>query len=349
MDLYLPGAEVRVAWVALLLLGFGAGVVQGFFGVGGGWLTTPALDTFGIPIVYAIGTSLAYTAGSALVGAARHHRLGNLDVSLAAVLGVSGVAGVEAAKRLVLLLERHGLAEGAVRTVYIVLLLGVGLALLAESARGRWPARAPLAPLVGERDATPTPARCPWGWSLPPRVHLEKASVTISLWVLVLIGLGVGLLAGFLGTGGGFVMVPLLVYALGIPTRTAVASSLFCILLTNGYGAAAYGLAGRVEVLAAGLMWLGSFVGVQLGATATMHVRGARIRTLLGCTLIAAGLAVLLRQLGASSASAIVLFGAMGVVSALILGLLAAGAWRAARGVAGPRRPVAVEDSPPGG
>lgn len=321
MDLYLPLAGVYVAWPLLVVLGLLVGILQGFFGVGGGWLTTPTLNILGLPIVYAIGTDLAFTTAAALVGAARHFRLGHLDVRLAALIGGSGILGVDAARRLVLHLEAQGLAETSVRLAYAVLLCSVGGLILRRELRHAPPMRATQARIAVGHEAF-------GGWlrrldplHAGPKVTLADGSPA-AVTTLVFAGVGTGCLAGFLGTGGGFVLVPVLVYGIGLTSRFAVAASLLSIAITNGFGTLSYGSAGKVELLAAGLMFVGASLGTQLGATATRVVRQHDLQVLLGLTLLAAGIAVVLRQTDQYVASAAVMFFAATAMGLTILGLL---------------------------
>lgn len=322
MDLYLPYANTNLPWPVLVLLGLAIGTLQGFFGVGGGWLTTPSLNILGFPMVFAIGTDLAFTAASALVGSTRHYRLGNLEVRLAAVLGLSGMAGVEVARRGVLALESSGAADTYIRLVYIALLWGVGGSILLEHWRGR--ARHGVARASAQAEVEPKTrlAERVQAIRLPPSVRLAHVPTPISLWVLAWIGICVGLVSGTLGVGGGFIMVPVLVYVLGLPTRVAVASSLFSIVISAAYGAVSYGMVGRVEPAAAGLLFAGAVVGVQFGALATVHAPGKAMRVLLGATLALAGVAVFLQQVGVGLGSMAVMFTTGLGMTAAILGLL---------------------------
>lgn len=327
MDLYLPLADVHLAWPVLVLLGAIVGTLQGFFGVGGGWLTTPALNILGFPIIYAIGTDLAYTVATATLGTVRHHRLGNLDVRLALVLGVSGIVGVEIARRLIFFLDEQRLADTYVRVLYVLLLAGVGIAILVGHYRHP---KADVANPHGSPAGTAPSTRLIrfiQGLRLRPMVWFPRASVTVSLWVVAVLGWCVGLLAGVLGTGGGFVNVPAMVHVMGLASRVAVAASLLSIALANSYGALTYGVAGKVELLAAALMFLGSIVGVQLGATATVYVRGRNLQLLLAITLILAAVAVGLRQLELQAAAAVVIFTTGAVMTVTILWLF----WTARR------------------
>ncbi|MBI2320349.1 MAG: sulfite exporter TauE/SafE family protein [Betaproteobacteria bacterium] len=148
--------------------------------------------------------------------------------------------------------------------------------------------------------------------------------MSVPITVLGIAGLLTGLLAGLLGTGGGFVLVPILVYALRVPGRVAVATSLLAIVLTNGFGSLGYGVVGRVELLAAGLMFGGAFLGTQLGALATAVVPQRHLQRLLGVMLVIAGLAVAMRQASLYVPSASVMFLAASGMTTIIVALL----WR---------------------
>lgn len=317
MELHFSLAGVSVAWPLLVGIGFVVGVLQGFFGVGGGWLTTPTLNILGFSFVYAIGTDLAFTAAAACVGAFRHLRLGHLDVRLAAPIGIAGMVSLEGARRLVLLLESGGVAGIVLRGAYIIFLFGVGAYILwRERRRVLPPAQGgPAAARVGA-----------WATFLNagPRLRVLQGTMAVPVTALVAAGLVVGLLAGFLGTGGGFVLVPLLIYALHVPPAQAVAASLFSVVLSTGFGAVGYWSVGRVEIVAAGLMFAGAFAGTQLGALATAAAPPGRLQVLLGLMLLAAGCAVALRQATWFIPSAVVIFLCATTMCALILWLL----WR---------------------
>ncbi|MBI4213988.1 MAG: sulfite exporter TauE/SafE family protein [Chloroflexi bacterium] len=317
MELHFPVAGVVVAWPLLVILGFLVGVLQGFFGVGGGWLTTPTLNMLGFPFVYAIGTDLAFTAVSALMGALRHLRLGHLDFRLALPLGIAGMVGLEGARRLVLFLEGQGVAGLYLRLTYIVLLCGVGVFIL-------WREMVSNAPLTPSGAGRSIGSRWLKPLAIGPEIRVLGGEMSVPITVLGIAGLLTGLLAGLLGTGGGFVLVPILVYALRVPGRVAVATSLLAIVLTNGFGSLGYGVVGRVELLAAGLMFGGAFLGTQLGALATAVVPQRDLQRLLGVMLVIAGLAVAMRQASLYVPSASVMFLAASGMTTIIVALL----WR---------------------
>lgn len=318
-------ASAPAAWPWLALLGLAIGTLQGFFGVGGGWLTTPALNMLGLPITEAIGTGFAVTACSAVFGSVRHHRLGNLDLRLAAIVGLSGMLGIEAAKGFVLALDRQGMAQTAIGGAYIALLWGVGLSIVLEQVRGRTAGAQAGSATSAQAEPTTRLAGRLQAIHLPPNVRLVIVPLRLSIWVLAAVGLLVGLVSGALGVGGGFILVPLLIYGLGISTRVAVASSLASIVLSATYGAATYASAGRLNLVAAGLVFAGALVGVQLGAQATVAAPVRAMRVLLGAALLLAGLAVVLHEFRYQTVSLVVMFSTAFGMTAVILGFLVRG------------------------
>jgi len=313
--LYLPssGAEVS-AWL-LVLLGFCAGVLAGFFGIGGGFLVTPALNILGIPVAYAIGTDLAHIMGNSVVATAKHRKLGNVDLRLGALMIAGTAAGVEAGKVLVLSLEAMGMAGDAVRGFYILLLGGTSAYMLHD--------------YLGSR--VESSEQSPWErirrLRIPPLVALPASGIpAVSLWLVLGVGFVTGMLAGFLGVGGGFIRMPAMIYALGVPTTVAIGTDLFEIIFSSAIGAMLYAREGRVELLAAMVMLPGSALGAHLGALGTRYVRGVKIRLYFALTMLFAAVSVALKQaavmLGSSYAedlAALLLFGSAGMMTLNIL------------------------------
>ncbi len=320
--------------ILLVLIGLGAGVLSGFSGVGGGFIVTPALIILGFPANFAVGTSLAWVAGNSVVGVLRHGRMGNIDFGLGIVMLISSMAGLEGGLRLLNWMKQLGFAENVVLAVSAVMLVSVGTFTVVESFRRR-----KEIDLATKRNGTPPPM-LKTGISvkfqrlrLPPILRLKKADVTISLWLVVTIGLCVGLLSGLMGVGGGFIMVPALVYLLGVPTFVAVGTDLFQIMFSASYGTIRNTLSDNVVIVAAAIILIASSVGVQFGTLATRYVRGVSVRYVLGISSILSAAGVVLKLVGVmmnratflDTVSVYVIFGSIFVIVVMIGTLYIAG------------------------
>jgi uncharacterized membrane protein YfcA len=303
----------------LLLLGFILGIITGFFGVGGGWLLTPALNILGLPMVYAIGTGFFTLVGNTLYAAMRHHKLGNVDIRLGIIMGIPSCAGVELGKRVVFHLEKANLAETYVRVVYIVLMLTVSLSMLLEYFRYRKMDRKEQGEgEATEKERTPGLARYIYPIGLPPRIS-RSGVYSISLWVIIACGLLIGFVSGFIGIGGGFIALPLLIYVIGAPTINAVGTSLVVVLITSCYGSCVFALAGYVQWIPALLILACSVIGVHLGVYTTRYVTGLKIKNLFALMVLAAAASVFLKQINLATISSYLV---MSSGSALCLAIL---------------------------
>lgn len=328
-----PIAGVTANPWLLVLTGFTVGVLGGFFGVGGAFIATPALNLLGFPMAYAIGTDMAHVMGNSLMSSVLHRRLGNVDVRAALLMVLGTVPGIELGAQAVMALERRGLVTGAVRWVYVTVLLAIALLMLREMRDYlRWRAGAAGAGAPGREAATPGPLVAALrGLRWRPLVRLPVSGIPrISVWVILGVGLATGFLAGFLGVGGGFVRVPAMLYVLGMPARVAVGTDLLEILVSGTYGTFTYALKGRVDVMAAVLMLTGGAVGSQIGVHATCYAR-YRIRLYFAVTMLLTAASVVLKQLGLAAAAAALLFATAGAMSLVIGGILAGGLLRQRR------------------
>ncbi|MBW1738761.1 MAG: sulfite exporter TauE/SafE family protein, partial [Deltaproteobacteria bacterium] len=283
----------------LLLLGFILGILTGFFGVGGGFLLTPALNILGFQMVHAIGTVFLTLSCNSLFAATRHHRLGNLDLRLGMTVGLFSTPGVELGKRLVLHLERLHLAGVYVRVAYIVLLVLISIFMLKENYH-YWGIKQneqrKKIPEMHESRSTLT--RLVYQIGLPPRVSLPHSGTgSISLWVIIASGMVIGFLSGFMGLGGGFIALPFLIYVIGVPTATAVGTSLVIVFLISCYGTAVYAIGQYVEWIPGLIILGGSLVGVELGVYATKYVTGVKIKILFALLLLVVAISVSLKQI----------------------------------------------------
>lgn len=294
---HLPISGTEVNGFALILLGFTVGVIGGFFGVGGAFMVTPALNVFGFPMAYAIGTDMAHIAGKSIVATFKHRKFGNVDLKLGLLMIIGTVIGIELGATLIMWLERIGRIGPIVRVTYICLLFGLGVYMLYEYMTGTRRAVRQAATNTQTDSGGSKLALWMHGIKLRPMVHLKVSGFDISVWVIIGVGLVTGFLAGFLGVGGGFIRMPALMYVIGAPTKVAVGTDLFEVMISGAYGAFTYALKGRVELLAAVIMLLGAAVGAQLGATATLYARGTIIRLYFAITMIAAGVSVVFKHL----------------------------------------------------
>jgi hypothetical protein len=325
----MPGVEINL--FLLILIGLGAGILSGFTGVGGAFVITPALIVLGFPANFAVGTSLAWVLGNSVIGAFRHGRLGNVDVKLGLVLLVAAIGGVEVGVRILNGARAMGLADEAVLSISVFLLLIVGIYTLAESITKK----RKLDGMLARREELPPDmiatflSRRFQGIRLPPMLSFARSGVTMSLWIILAIGFLVGLLSGVIGVGGGFIMVPSLVYLVGIPSFTAVGTSLFQIIFSAAYGSIQHTVSGNVIIFAAFIMLVASSIGVLFGASVTRYVRGVSVRMILGVStlLFAAGAVLKLSNVlleGSAwleTGSVAVTFGGLGLTLLMIIAL----------------------------
>ena len=333
--MYFPIADVTVSPFLLALLGIVVGTMTGFFGVGGGFLITGGLLVLGVPEIYAIGTGLLMVMGTAITSTLRHRRLGNVDLHLAALIVCGTIPGVVFGEWVIGKLDEAGIAGPVVGAVYFVLLLSLGSLMV-----GNWLRRLRYRPTRRDLGVFPR-----WFQSvrLGPseivipgvrRVNLRPAFpnagiAEMSALVPMFAGLVIGFIAALLGAGGGFLLMPFLVYGLGIPPAVAIGTDLFQIIITGTLGAFLYSWDGHVDPVIAVIMFAAASVGTQIGALATRFVNSARILGLFGLTVLNAGVAVgvgqLARLVGSDSLALIgqlLLLGVSGLVALTIVALL---------------------------
>ena len=285
--------------LVLISIGFMVGPLGGFFGVGGAWIVTPALNIFGFPMAYAIGTDLAHIFGKSIIATRKHSKLGNVDWRLGLFSIIGSIVGIEAGKRLVMLLEKAGNVGDVVRWVYMIFLFGLGVYMVYDyrSAIARVRKESGGSSEAAPEETVSAVALSLRKFHLAPVVSLPASGIKeISFWILFLIFLITGFLSGFMGVGGGFVLLPALIYLIGCPTTVAVGTSLLSVCFMSGYGCFSYSMAGRTELYAAMIMLIGASVGAQVGVLATRYVQGYGIRLLFAVMILLAGTSVALKQ-----------------------------------------------------
>jgi uncharacterized membrane protein YfcA len=283
-------AGVQAPIFLLVFVGFTVGIVGGFIGVGGGYMVTPALIVFGFPGYMASGIDMTHIAGKGLVSTLRHRQLGNIDWTLALTMVAGTMLGVELGVRTLVYFKNLGIAGVVLLVTSVVVMFSLFLYTQVETRRSH---RA-LDVLksegrqLGRELHTSSLPRFFQSINLSPIVRCRTARVVVSMWVIVLVGVVTGFLAGFLGVGGGFIRVPALVYLVGASTHIAVGTDLVEIVFSGGYGALRHSIEGHVDMMAVVFMISGALFGAQIGSIATAYVRGPAIRYVLSYSLILA-------------------------------------------------------------
>jgi len=292
----MPGIDVNV--LLLVFTGLGAGVLSGFAGVGGAFIVTPALIILGFPAHLAVGTSLTWVVGNSIIGAFRHRKLGNVDMKLGVVMILAVMGGVEVGVRIINRIREAGLADEVVLSLSICMLLIVGSYMLLESLKRKRHLDKMLE--KGETPGMRTTAlsRKLQSINIPPMLHFAKSDITVSLWIILAIGSAIGMIVGIIGVGGGFIMVPALVYIFGIPSFMAVGTDLFQIIFSAAYGSIRHAMSGNVIIFASLIMLAASSIGVQYGVLVTRYVRGVSVRFILGISILITAMGAILKLSG---------------------------------------------------
>ncbi|MFC2039694.1 sulfite exporter TauE/SafE family protein [Chloroflexota bacterium] len=314
-----PGVEINL--LLLGAVGLVLGVISGFTGVGGGFMMTPALIILGFPAHLAVGTSLAWVTGTAIMGTLRHSRLGNIDKKLGALMFLGMVGGIEIGVRILNAATSSGLADQAVLSVAILALLVIGTYTFHEARRYNYQLWYRYV-TDGKADTSSTDrtlANYVRGISLPPNIHFAKSGAKISLWVILGISLFAGILAGFMGVGGGFITIPSMIYLFGIESFMAAGTNLFQVAFSTSIGVIRHTMSGNVIIFAATIMLLGSGIGVQIGTQITRYVHGVSVKYTLAVAMLVAMLVSALKLVDIITGHSLSFLGAaMGFV--IILG-----------------------------
>lgn len=293
--IYLPISGVEIMAWKLILLGFTVGVIGGFFGIGGAFMVTPALNVFGFPMAYAIGTDMAHIAGKSIVATAKHRKYGNVDLKLGIIMIIGTAIGIELGATFIMWLEKVGQVDAVVRYTYMVLLFGLSGYMLYEYFK-LTKGTAGEKKKVSDAGASGLALKMQ-SLKIPPMTYLSVSGFAISIWVILIVAAITGFVAGFLGVGGGFLRMPALMYVIGAPTRVAVGTDLFEVMISGAYGAFSYAIKGRVELIAAVIMLIGASVGAQFGTLATQYVKGLKIRLYFAVTMLLAGVSVIFKHI----------------------------------------------------
>lgn len=280
MNVYLPIAEISVNVFLLLGMGAGVGMLSGIFGVGGGFLMTPLLIFLGIPAPVAVGTEANQIVASSVSGALAHFRRGNVDLKMGFVLLIGGIIGSTAGVALFKWLKGAGQIDVVIRMSYVVFLGTIGGLMLIESFRSIRRSRVPGGPRRKLHEHH-------WFHGLPFKIRFRRSKLYISALLPLSVGALVGVLAAIMGVGGGFIMVPAMIYVLGMPTSVVVGTSLFQIVFVTANVTFLQAYANQtVDVVLALLLLTGAVIGAQFGARAGAHLKGEQLRGLLALMVL---------------------------------------------------------------
>ena len=322
--MYMPIAGIDIFWPGLVLIGFSVGVIGGFFGMGGAWMVKPGLNILGFPMAFAIGTDIAHIAGKSMISTFRHSKFGNVDYMLGLVMVVGTMGGIECGAQLVMYLERIGQVGPVVRWVYVAVLALIALMVFSDYRKA---VKKKKAGIVGEHGAEGiTWYKTLQKINIPPVVHFRVAGITCSMWLPIMVSFVTGVLAGFLGIGGGLLRMPALVYLIGCPTHIAVGTDLFEVMISGLYGTFTYGHKGRIELWAVFVMLIGAAIGAQIGTVATKYAKGYGIRIAFGLAVVACMISIILKQFKLDIPATVLILGAVGAICIYIMMIMFSGA-----------------------
>ena len=303
MEIFLPVAQLDVSLALLLLYGAIAGFLSGMVGVGGGFLTTPLLIFTGIPPIVAVASGAAQMAGTASGASYLHWREGNIDFKMGLMLLIGSALGGGFGVYLARALVSAGQFGNAVTFLYIVLLGATGMLMLVESLRAGLRARdtdangTKLAPAAGSMQARLSSwfARLPWQTDFP------LSGVRMSVAIPLVLGAAVAILTSLMGVGGGFIMVPVMIYLLKMPTRIVVGTSLFQLLFTTAAVCVMQAVVNHsVDPVLACVLILGSVFGAVLGAKLGKRLPAERLRLILALIMVSVALKLIVSVVLAS-------------------------------------------------
>ncbi len=285
MTLYLPIAEMSVNWIVIVGLGGLAGFLSGMFGVGGGFLTTPLLIFYGIPPAVAVASSATQITGASVSGALAYWRRGGVDVKMGAVLVAGGVAGAGIGAVAFRWLQQLGQIDVTINLVYVLLLGTVGGLMLREAVGTLRRAAAGVRRPHRLHLHNPLVAALPW------KTRFYRSGLYISPLAPFLLGAAVGVLTVVMGVGGGFILVPAMIYLLGMSATSVVGTSLFQIVFVTAAATLLHSVESQtVDIVLAGLLLVGGVLGAQFGVRAAQTLAPEKLR--LWLAIIVLGVAV---------------------------------------------------------
>ncbi|WP_422372586.1 sulfite exporter TauE/SafE family protein [Hoeflea sp.] len=285
MTIYLPIAELSVNVFVILGMGAAVGFLSGMFGVGGGFLITPLLIFYNIPPAVAVATGANQVVASSVSGALAHFRRGTLDIKLGLVLLAGGLMGATVGVQIFSALRRLGQLDLIISLLYVVFLGSIGGLMLWESVNS----------IRRAAKNGPVPLRKPgqhnWVHRLPFKMRFKRSKLYLSIIPVVVLGFAIGILTSVMGVGGGFIMVPAMIYLLRIPTSVVIGTSLFQIIFVTAFTTVVHATTNfSVDIVLAWLLMIAGVIGAQYGVRVGQKMRGEQLRAGLALLVLAVGI-----------------------------------------------------------
>ena len=282
MSIYLPIAEMNINIFVIVFIGMAVGALSGLFGVGGGFLMTPLLIFLGIPPVVAVGTEAPHVLASSVSGVIAHWRKKSVDFKMGFFLLAGGIIGSTIGVNIFKILRSYGQIDIVIQILFVLFLGIIGFSMAFESARTT---------IKSYRTTSSIRTKLhqhSWIHGLPFKVRFRRSKLYISALPPIIIGFIVGILSAMMGVGGGFIIIPAMVYILGMPTSVVVGTSLFQIIFVtaNSTFFQAY-LNQTVDIVLAALMILGGVIGAQIGVRIGSRLKAEYLRGLLAILVLA--------------------------------------------------------------
>jgi uncharacterized membrane protein YfcA len=285
MEIYLPIADLPVNVFLIFGMGLTVGFVSGMFGIGGGFLMTPLLIFVGISPAVAVATVASHIAASSFSGVLSYWRRRALDFALAGLLLIGGLTGTVCGVALFTLLRRVGQLDITIGISYVIMLCSVGGLMCWESISAILRARS------GRRAELRRPGSHTWVHGLPFKMRFKKSRIYVSVIPVLGIGLIIGFIGAIMGIGGGFLLVPMLIYFLRVPTSVVIGTSMVLTLTTMAIATLLHASTNHlVDAVLATILMVGGVIGAQFGARAGQKMPADRLRLLLGAMVVAVGL-----------------------------------------------------------
>lgn len=285
MQIYLPIADLPVNMFVILAIGLAVGFISGMFGIGGGFLMTPLLIFLGISPAVAVASVASHIAASSMSGAISYWRRRAIDLALAFMLLAGGIIGTAVGVWLFTLLRAVGQLDITIGISYVLLLSIVGALMVAESVRA----------IMRTRKGQPAEMRRPgshtWIHGLPFKLRFKRSRIYVSIIPVCGIGFVIGFVGAVMGIGGGFLLVPMMIYLLRVPTSTVIGTSMMLTLVTMASATVMHAVTNHlVDAVLALILMVGGVTGAQFGARAGQKMSGERLRLLLGLLVLAVGI-----------------------------------------------------------